>query len=142
MPWTDRDLVLRRVVAFVIDAFVVAGAVAIVVTRLARPRRWRPLATAILAGTVGIPYHVLLEGTFGRTVGKGVAGIWVVSEDGDRCTYASATVRTILRFVDWLPIAYLVGLIAMALTERDQRLGDLVAGTVVVGDTLPDRLRE
>lgn len=134
MPRTDRGVVLRRVLAFAIDALVVAGATWSLATRLARTRARRLLGTAALAAVGGFHYHVLLEGRFGRTVGKATVGIVVVTEGGDRPTLAAATVRTALRLVDWLPVGYLLGLAAIALTERDQRLGDLAAGTVVVRD--------
>lgn len=134
MPRTDRGLLLRRVLAFTIDALVVVGATRPVVTRLARSREWRLLSTAGLAAVGGFPYHVLLEGTGGRTIGKAAAGIVVTSVDGDRPTLSAATVRTVLRLVDWLPIGYLLGLAAIAITDRDRRLGDLAAGTVVVHD--------
>lgn len=120
--------------AFSVDALVVAGAVQLAARRFARTRRGRLLATATLGGTIGVPYHVVLEGAYGRTVGKAMVGVVVATEDGGRPTYAAVTVRTLLRLVDWLPIGYLLGLSTIALTERDQRLGDLVAGTVVERD--------
>lgn len=134
MPRTDLAVVLRRMLAFSVDALAVAGAVQPAARRFARSRRWRLLATAILGGTIGVPYHVVLEGTYGRTVGKAMAGVVVATEDGGRPTYTAAGIRTGLRFVDWLPLGYLLGLATIAVTERDQRLGDLVAGTVVVRD--------
>lgn len=134
MSRTDVDVVIRRVLAFAIDALVVAGATWPVGTNFARTPARRLAATAALAAVGGLPYHVVLEGRYGRTVGKAVAGVVVTSEGGDRPTSAAATTRTVLRFVDWLPVGYLLGLASIAVTERDQRIGDLVAGTVVERD--------
>lgn len=145
MPRTDRAVVFRRALAFVVDAFVVAAAVQPVASRLGRSREGRLLATAGLAGVGGFPYHVLLEGASGRTAGKAASGVVVLMAGGGPCTYRAAATRTVLRLADWLPAGYLLGLAAIAATERDQRLGDLAAGTVVVetdGAERPSRLRE
>jgi uncharacterized RDD family membrane protein YckC len=56
----------------------------------------------------------------------------VVRADGGRVGYGAAFVRTALRLVDFLPFAYLVAAIAVTMTPRNQRVGDLAAGTVVV----------
>jgi uncharacterized RDD family membrane protein YckC len=40
--------------------------------------------------------------------------------------------RNVLRIVDFLPVLYLVGLVTVAVSQRNQRLGDLAAGTLVV----------
>ena len=86
-------------------------------------------------------YYFGLEATIGRTVGKLLLGLKVISEDGDRADVVAVAVRTVLRVVDWLPLMYLTGFVAaMATGIRRQRLGDLVAETVVVR-ALPVRRR-
>ena len=128
----DEATVRERGLAYGVDAVAVLGAL----WRLTRGRGWsapRRVATTLVgAGVVAVPYHVLLEGTAGRTPGKALLGIAVVREDGGPCTYVRAGVRTALRVVDWLPAGYLLGLLSIALTERRQRVGDRLAGTVVV----------
>lgn len=131
-PRTGGDVVYRRVLAYVVDAVALGGAILLGVGRLERSRGSR-LAIGVLVGSVGgLLYHVLLEGRWGQTLGKRLLGIVVVREDGEPCTYAAATIRTALRLADALPVAYIVGLVAIGLTERHQRLGDLLAGTIVV----------
>ncbi len=77
-------------------------------------------------------YYLVLEATLGRTVGKLLLGLQVVGWDGGRPSVVAVAIRTILRIVDWLPVLYLVGFVAMLVTgERRQRLGDLVAETRV-----------
>ena len=56
----------------------------------------------------------------------------VESRTGKPGDYGKALIRNVLRLVDWLPFLYLVGGILVLVSERRQRLGDLVAGTVVV----------
>lgn len=118
--------------AFLVDAIVVGIAAFVVADerRSSARGRLRPAAGMGLVG--GLLYHVLLEGTWGQTVGKRLLDVHVVRADGGPCTYGAAAIRTAFRFVDWLPAGYLVGLGAMAVTEYQQRLGDLAAGTRVV----------
>lgn len=127
-------LVRRRIVAFLVDAVVVASAAWVAAGRVVRSRGWRLLTAGGASVLGGLGYHVVLEGRFGRTVGKAVTGVVVARADGRPCTYTAAAVRTGFRLVDWLPAGYLLGFAVMALTDRERRLGDLAAGTVVVED--------
>lgn len=77
-------------------------------------------------------YFTYFEGTSGQTVGKRLTHIRVVKEDGSRCDFGSALVRNILRIVDHLPFLYILGIILIAVTEKKQRLGGLLAKTLVV----------
>ena len=77
-------------------------------------------------------YLVYFEAEYGQTVGKMLTDVVVVTEDGDAIGYRESAVRTLLRLVDVLPFFYLVGVVAIYLTGRRQRVGDLVADTVVV----------
>ena len=77
-------------------------------------------------------YFTYFEGTSGQTIGKKLSNIRVVKEDGSRCDFGSALVRNILRVVDHLPFLYILGIILIAATEKKQRLGDMLARTIVV----------
>ncbi len=77
-------------------------------------------------------YYVVSEARWGATLGKLAAGIRVQSTAGQRIGYGAAFIRNLLRIVDILPFFYLTGAISVMLTKRNQRLGDLAAGTVVV----------
>jgi uncharacterized membrane protein SpoIIM required for sporulation/uncharacterized RDD family membrane protein YckC len=80
-------------------------------------------------------YFTLFEGfRNGQTPGKRRAGIRVVSETGHAITFGAAAVRNLLRVADFLPGFYLIGAAFVAIHPRARRLGDLVAGTVVVRD--------
>ncbi|HUA85527.1 MAG TPA: RDD family protein [Bryobacteraceae bacterium] len=68
----------------------------------------------------------------GQTIGKRVLGLRVVDARGLRLEPAQVIVRNLLRFLDALPLFYLVGGAACVLNRYHQRLGDLVAGTVVI----------
>ena len=78
-------------------------------------------------------YHVLFEVTAsGRTPGKRWTGLRVVKDGGGPVDFGSSTVRNLLRLVDMLPGFYLVGMVAIIASRRNQRLGDMAAGTLVV----------
>lgn len=78
-------------------------------------------------------YPVLFETLgSGRTPGKRWTGLRVVKVGGGPVTFMPSAIRNILRLVDGIPGFYLVGTIAVLATERNQRLGDLAASTVVV----------
>lgn len=77
-------------------------------------------------------YYWVGEGLWGRTIGKRFCDLRVVATDGSRIGLGRALVRTVLRLVDILPAFYLLGALVVWVTRRDQRIGDLAAGTVVV----------
>ncbi|MGH7701607.1 MAG: stage II sporulation protein M, partial [Gemmatimonadales bacterium] len=96
-----------------------------------------------------LSYFALLWGYFaffeglrrGQTPGKRRVGIRVVSDTGHAVSLGAAATRNLLRAADFLPPPYLLGGLLVALHPRAKRLGDLVAGTVVVRDRPIDRGR-
>jgi uncharacterized membrane protein SpoIIM required for sporulation/uncharacterized RDD family membrane protein YckC len=79
-------------------------------------------------------YYVLFEGLMdGQTPGKRLHHIRVVREGGYSVTFGASAVRNLIRVLDMQPVFfYLVGMISVLATKRGRRLGDLVAGTIVV----------
>jgi uncharacterized RDD family membrane protein YckC len=83
-------------------------------------------------------YDIVLETwNRGRTIGKLAAGLRVVRVGGEAEGFLTAAVRNFLRIVDFLPAFYVVGVISILSTRRNQRLGDLAAGTLVVRERRP-----
>jgi uncharacterized RDD family membrane protein YckC len=77
-------------------------------------------------------YNVIFEaGTRGATPGQRSMKLRVMSMTGGPVTLAQAVMRNFLRVVDFMPGLYLTGIVCMLFTKRFQRLGDLVANTVV-----------
>jgi len=72
----------------------------------------------------------------GQTPGKRLLKLRVIREDGRPITLWEAIARNLLRIFDTVPgfllPVYSIGLIAIFLSNRDQRVGDLFAGTVVI----------
>jgi uncharacterized RDD family membrane protein YckC len=78
-------------------------------------------------------YDVVFE-TFsnGRTPGKRAAKLRVVKAGGEPVDFMTSAIRNVLRLVDGLPTSYIPGIISILATKRNQRLGDLAAGTIVI----------
>jgi len=77
----------------------------------------------------------------GQTPGKRYAGIRVIKESGRPINVFEAIGRNLMRAVDGLPGIYGVGLVCMMCNPQSRRLGDLVAGTVVVHEKPTEDVR-
>ena len=90
-------------------------------------------AFAIVSFLVFFAYDVLFEvRSRGRTLGKRWTGLRVVRTGGSPVTFVPSCVRNVMRLVDILPLFYAVGMFSIFFTSRNQRLGDLAAGTLIV----------
>jgi len=92
---------------------------------------------AIIAIVIGFGVLFIYDVVFeafggGRTPGKRAVGLRVVGSRGEPVGLAGAAVRNLLRFVDEYLTLWIVALISMARSERNQRVGDMAAGTMVV----------
>ncbi|MCL7715812.1 RDD family protein [Stenotrophomonas mori] len=85
-------------------------------------------------------YPIVLEVWFGRTLGKRALGLRVVARDGAPLGWMPAIVRNLLRTVDMLPFGYALGLLTCLGDAHGRRLGDLVAGSLVVHVPVPPSL--
>jgi uncharacterized RDD family membrane protein YckC len=95
-----------------------------------------PVIKAILYFTVYIVYFIVLEALWSRTLGKYFQGLIVRKLDGRRSDWKTAFIRGVLRIIEINPLL-LGGLpagIFILSSDRKQRLGDTLAGTVVVSD--------
>lgn len=131
-----------RMIAVVLDTVLLAVAFAVV--RFWAVPRWGGASQSAFsvsgkAGTVAITvtlvfgflYTWLLEGSFGATLGKAMAGVQVRMTHGGKCTMGASFLRNLLRIVD-APVGYLVGFFIAIFSKQRQRLGDHLAATVVV----------
>lgn len=91
--------------------------------------------TQLIAFVVLFFYHALLEILWsGRSLGKRAFGLRVIDSNGGPVGVRASMTRNLLRIIDVLPFAYLIGTIAIISNKRNQRLGDIVGGTMVVRD--------
>lgn len=140
----------RRAAAYLIDMVVCYGVIAIIGLLLVLALVGSSFAKGAMPSVMGAAgglllvlmfaaqwvYFVAWEGLIGRSPGKMALGLRVVSTSGRPIGFRAAALRNLLRAADALPTAYLLGVGWMALSSRFQRLGDTVAGTMVV---VPER---
>ena len=128
-----------RALAACLDSAIVAALMAALVYLAARAG---PALGAAIFPVIGLALFALLWGYFalfegfrdGQTPGKRWLGIRVIRDTGHPVTLREAGARNLLRIADFLPPPYLLGALLVAFHPRGKRLGDLVAGTVVVRD--------
>jgi len=87
----------------------------------------------LVVALIVLGYYIVFEAlNGGRTPGKAAFGIQVATADGSALTLGAVVLRTLMRIIDFLPAAYAIGAISIVATSRNQRIGDLVANTVVI----------
>lgn len=129
------DTSKARLLALVIDHVI---ALALMLIALALVPESLPLVKAVFFVFIYLAYFVVLEALWSRTLGKFFQGLVVRKLDGNPCDWKAALIRGSLRIVEVNPLllgGLPAGLVIIA-SERKQRLGDLLAGTVVVSDKL------
>lgn len=88
-------------------------------------------------------YYALCEAIFkGRTLGKRMTGLRVVSDQGLPASTRQILVRNLVRIVDFMPFFYIIGITGILTSNRSQRLGDLAAGTIVIVEPANVKRRE
>jgi uncharacterized RDD family membrane protein YckC len=131
---TNGDVIWHRVLAFFIDSILMALIwgmfVFVTVGTTLDGIGFLIVAFVVLAAL--FVYGFLVEGLYGYTPGKYLLGLVVVRSDGSNCTLGASLLRNLLWIVDALPTANLVAIVSILSTDDNQRVGDLVADTVVV----------
>jgi uncharacterized membrane protein SpoIIM required for sporulation/uncharacterized RDD family membrane protein YckC len=132
---TDLFICLAVIVALVLAIAVLQPGDAFLMGAMTS---WAAALLVLLQFAVLWGYYVLFEGLMdGQTPGKRIHRLRVVREGGFSVGFAASAVRNLVRILDMQPIfLYLVGFGSVLVTKRGQRLGDLVAGTIVVREML------
>ncbi|HVM09736.1 MAG TPA: RDD family protein [Acidimicrobiales bacterium] len=87
----------------------------------------------VLVFLVTFGYPIAFESLWrGRTLGKAALGLRVVTVEGAPVRFRHAAIRSILSLIDWFSTQGVVGITSLLVTKRNQRIGDLVAGTIVL----------
>lgn len=90
-------------------------------------------AYAIASFLVFVGYDITFEVlNSGQTPGKRMNGLRVVRTEGQPVNFVTSAIRNVLRVIDWLPFSYAAGALSILVTSRNQRIGDVAAGTIVV----------
>lgn len=86
-------------------------------------------------------YPMMCEMATGQTPGKKWMSLRVMQINGMPVGVWPAVIRNVLRLVDFLPVCYGLGSLVVLLNSNNRRLGDLVAGTVVVRERYAEEER-
>lgn len=129
-----------RLYAMLLDTAIVLAAVnglgTLIYWILAKQPGFGVMVITLSEFAIGFAYGALLEGYWnGQTIGKRLFHLRVIDQSGLPLRVEQAWVRNLMRVVDALPFAYLVGGVAVLSSPVMQRFGDRVAGTLVVRET-------
>jgi len=123
---------IMALVLVIIDETALSGAI---YSHMAEYQKWIMAAIIFLNFCLWWGYYAAFETLWnGQTPGKRWAGIRVIKDNGRPIHAFEAISRNLLRIVDFFPGFYAAGVITMFLNSRNRRLGDFVAGTLVVHD--------
>ena len=124
----------ERIMAYLLDIliFTALGIIGIILSLNISPGMFEEIYFIIL-GVIILFYDLFCEAFFnGQSVGKLIMKIKVISLDGNRARFSQYLLRWLFRMIDFSLTSYLAGIISIILTEKSQRVGDIVAGTVVI----------
>jgi uncharacterized RDD family membrane protein YckC len=133
-----------RFVARLLDTLIQMGVIlALIVGGYALGSEWNGYVLAVVGVlsflalfAYDIPFETLGGG---RTPGKRALGLRVVGRAGEPIDFVTSAVRNLVRIVDFLPAFYVIGAVAIVVSEHSQRLGDLAAGTFVARERFGGR---
>lgn len=127
--------VVPRTLAFLLDLIIRLGILIAANIALSQVPGLGGGVMLLVAFAVEWFYPVVFElSRRAATPGKRAFGLRVVMDDGQPVTLSASLLRNLLRVADFLPLLYALGLASMLLRHDFKRVGDLVAGTLVVHD--------
>jgi uncharacterized RDD family membrane protein YckC len=126
-----------RFIAETFDALILGAVLVamILVAALAGGGAGALILVVVLGGflLITVVYHVAFEVLAGgRTPGKRRAGLRVVLDGGGPVDLRASLVRNVIRLIEGIALLYVPAMISVLATRRNQRLGDLAAGTLVI----------
>ncbi len=130
---------VSRFLAWFLDVLIIAALCSMAARLLSLTalfgEAWQEAITLLAYFVLSSGYAIFCEWKWrGQTLGKRLFHLRVMDAEGLRLTFAQIVIRNLLRLLDILPLAYLVGGSVAVFNRHSQRLGDLAAGTVVVSE--------
>lgn len=129
-----------RAMAQIIDLVLCTGLILLTLMGLGQLQRILPAEIVgvflfLLIPAIPLLYFIVLEAFWGgQTIGKKAYRLRVCMADGTPITPVAAIYRNLARLADFLPTLYLIGFVSIFMNERCQRIGDLLAGTMVLNE--------
>ncbi|QJC51060.1 RDD family protein [Paenibacillus albicereus] len=142
-----------RAIAHLIDALLLLAASALIVFGTAGSlyllsSSWFPndgydyvfAGMFLLLIVVNVGYFIVMEAyRGGQTIGKKALGLRVLQASGQSATILPVVIRNLFRLLDFLPMGYFAGSVAIFFSRADKRIGDMVAGTIVVAEATAEQ---
>ncbi|MGI8825571.1 MAG: RDD family protein [Chloroflexota bacterium] len=135
-----------RFLAACLDSLAAGGLLVVVVlgaVAIGHFGGWAMTAGLIIGATLAFlliwGYYIVFETLWrGQTPGKRALHIRVIKTTGYPTGLSEAVIRNLIRYVDFLPGFYGLGVVVMFASSQSRRLGDYAAGTLVVKERAPD----
>ena len=129
----DHTIQVLVIVIIALSGLILANATSWESTLASAPK-WVIAIMVLTVFLIFTGYFAFFEWIWsGQTPGKRWLKLRVIREDGRPITFWEAAIRNLIRTLDMMPAPfYSIGLISVFINSRDQRVGDMVAGTVVV----------
>lgn len=132
----DYDLASlgERILGYLIDGLILAAYVVVIMMTFIYNSSRGAMETIVILVLFPIAFYHLLCEIFlnGQSVGKKVMKIKVISLNGNRATLGQYLIRWIFRLIDFSLTSNVCAVLTVAISEKRQRLGDIVAGTAVI----------
>ncbi len=120
-PW-------KRIIAFLLDTFIILPS-SLALMLIYSAERYMLLSLFLFFQII---YFIGLEWYFGATVGKAVMDIEVRNVAGEKADFMTVFTRNIIRILEFFMLFYIISLLLIVLTPKMQRLGDLMADSIVM----------
>jgi uncharacterized RDD family membrane protein YckC len=130
---TEKAGIGKRIFAIIIDYFILTAFSILLMLIFDSTNVLKTEYLSIIIGIIFFTYHLFFElFTEGRSIGKISQKIRVVKNNGESASFFQYFIRALLRPIDSI---FGLGLVVMAFTKNGQRLGDLLANTVLIKDS-------
>lgn len=118
----------KRIAGFIID-FLITAPLSFIPFFVLKMKIYAFISMFLL---IQILYFTLLEFYFGSTVGKAIMDIEVRNIENEKADFMTSFTRNIMRIIEFFAIFYLLSLIIIIISPKGQRIGDLIADSIVV----------
>ena len=132
MTALNGDVTKWRLFAAAVDNLLASGICALIAARI--PGELTTVARGVFAAIGYLAYFLIQEGLWHTTLGKRAFGLVLTRLDDRPVGWSAAWWRTVLRVIEVNPLLFgaLPAVLTAIWSKRKQRLGDMLAGTVVV----------
>ena len=123
----------HRILAHFIDSILISLIFIIVLSFFLNSLKTTKISVLLILPILGFLYFIIMEYKLSCTIGKKLVGIRVISLNKNSISLKQSFIRNILRIIDGFPMyVYIVAIIIILLNKKNQRLGDILAKTIVV----------